>query len=162
MIKSKNLIISEISKSEATYLRNSLGIIEKKNGKLQNSYNLKKQAFKELEDTGIMVADSSFLYKRKIMDGYIYVVNKEYTFRLGYSILWIIGEIYRDRENKFIASLNPNGKYQMYRTVYSDLSENDKDYEWFVALYDKNIPNTSLILNLDFENKTLVLEIGLK
>ena len=50
----------------------------------------------------------------------------------------------------------------MYRTVYSDLSENDKDYEWFVALYDKNIPNTSLILNLDFENKTLVLEIGLK
>ena len=156
-------IMVNVSNSEASYIMNQKGYIVKKEKNVQSSYNICKSCFNILIEKKVLVINDDVESKRKKQDIHTYVLNNDCTLQLGNNILWIIGEEYRDRENKFIASLNPNGKYQMYRTVYSDLSENDKGYEWFVKLFDKNIAKGRLECEIEIDDtqkkKTLKLEI---
>lgn len=90
-----------------------------------------------------------------------YVLSEGYTFELGSKVLKLIGEEYKD-DNKFIISYpqTKTPKPQLNRRVYNKLAQNDKGYGWFVKLYDKNISDNTLLLDLDEENKKLILDIS--
>lgn len=90
-----------------------------------------------------------------------YVLNEEYSLELGPEILALIGEDYKDIDNKFILSFpqTQSGKPQLNKVVYKTLAKADKGYEWFFELYCRNISGNNLILDIDEENKTLIVNI---
>lgn len=147
-----------ISSSESKYYINENKVLKNlKND--QGSYNLPTDFFEHATSKNILIQDPSFDYYRKNKDGNAFVLQKDYTFKLGQGVLWLIGEEYDKIENKFIASINAsNGKFQLYKTVYSKFIS--RGYEWFVKLYDKNLSGNELILDIDEENKILTLDIG--
>ncbi|MDV5105909.1 AAA family ATPase [Clostridium perfringens] len=101
-------------------------------------------------------------YKRKEDDGAPYVLAKSYKFKLGNGVLWLIGDEFAKRNNKFIASLPSNNKFQLYRSVYNSMhnyNANKEEYEWFVKLYDKNLCGSELVLDIDEENKILTIDV---
>lgn len=148
-----------IRKTEAKYCMNPhTGTIEESSGK-QNSYNLNVELFNALLNARVLKQDPSFSYKREGDEGNPYVLTDGYTLKLGPGILWLIGDEYGKRNNKFVVSVNrSNKKAQMYRRVYNNL---DKDeYEWFVKLYDKNLAGTELIFKVD--GNILNLDVNFK
>lgn len=101
--------------------------------------------------------DHDLNYSRKETDGYAYVLNEDYDFKLGSNVLSLIGEGYGKVDNKFIASMNgTNGKFQIYRKVYDEMGWR---YGWFVELYDKNLSGNELLMHIDEINKTFTLDI---
>lgn len=143
-----------ISESEAYYSFKENKIIE--SGGAQSSYNLPKKFFMYVKDK-ILIEDPDFSYVRKETDGDAYILRKDYEFELGSGVLSLIGNRYRNIENKFIASLNgTNGKFQIYRIVYDNLGS---EYGWFVKLYDKNLTGNKLILDIDEKNKIFTIDI---
>lgn len=90
-----------------------------------------------------------------------YVLKEGYTFELGPKVLDLIGEEYKDN-NKFVLSYpqTTDSKPQLNKRVYKKLAQNDKGYEWFVKLYDNNISENTLLLDIDEENKKLILDIS--
>jgi hypothetical protein len=147
-----------ISGSEAKYFINSNENNIKSCGGAQGSYNLPVEFLDYARDHNVLIQDPSIDYARKDKDGNAFVIQEEYTFKLGQGVLWLIGEEYDNNRNKFIASINSsNGKFQIYRTVYNKLSS--QEYGWFVKLYDKNLAGNELILNIDEGNKILKLDI---
>lgn len=160
-----------VSKSEAKYLLNSdTGLIEDGSPKQQNSYNISKEIFNALKDNGVIVENPNFEYSRKSSDGAAYILSEDSKLTLGDGILWLIGEDYKEVENKFIGSINKsNGKFQMYRKVYNAIIQNAKNdddnrakqYEWFIKLYDKNLAGNQVTFEIK-ENDTekeLVLDV---
>ena len=146
-----------ISSVEAKYYLNRDEILKNQNN-VQSSYNLPSEFFKYAKSKNILIEDASINYVRKSVDGNAFVLQSDYIFKLGQGVLWLIGEEYRNIENKFIASKNTsNGKFQLYRKVYS--SFNSEEYDWFVKLYDKNICDNELVLDIDEEKKVLTLDI---
>lgn len=147
-----------VSKSEAKYYIDSNEGEIKISGGAQGSYNLKSEILTELTKHNVLIKDPSFEYDRKDKDGSAYVLANEYSLQLGTGILWLIGNEYSGSDNKFIASINSsNGKFQMYRTVYRKLNQNQ--YGWFVKLYDKNLTGNDLIFRIDAQNKVLHLDV---
>lgn len=151
----------DISASEANYsvdiLKNS--IISGRGG--QSSYNIPNDFFEEATQKCILIQDENFQYSRKEKDGNAYVLSSNYRFELGENILWLIGNEYKNKENKFIASIGyQNKKFQLFRTVYDKL--NKENYGWFVALYDKNLAGNELIIDVNEEEKILKLDIKFK
>ncbi len=148
-----------ISGSEAKYFINSDENNIKVGGGAQGSYNLPIEFLNEAKSHNVLIQDPSIDYARRNKDGDAFVLQSEYSFKLGIGALWLIGEEYSTKNNKFIASINSsNGKFQLYRTVYSKF--NTEEYEWFVKLYDKNLTGNELILDIDTDNKVLTLDIG--
>lgn len=148
-----------ISKSESRYyIEEGENKILKAEKNSQASYNLPKKFFTYAKEKEILVKDSTIEYERSGDDGDAYVVSTQYKFKLGQGALWLIGEDFSKRNNKFIASVNSsNGKFQLYRNVYKNL--NQDEYEWFVQLHDKNLGGNTLVLNIDEENKILTIDI---
>lgn len=125
----------------------------------QASYNLPKEFFLYAKDKGVLV-ETSMDYPRKYDDGNAYILNSNYKFKLGQGVLWLIGEEYKKIENKFILSKSgTNNKIITYRTVYNQMSENDRGYKWFVDLYDKNLAGNKLIFNIDEDRKIFTWDI---
>ena len=142
-----------ISSVESKYYLNRGEILKNQNN-VQSSYNLPSEFFKYAKSKNILIEDASINYVRKSVDGNAFVLQSDYIFKLGQGVLWLIGEEYRNIENKFIASKNTsNGKFQLYRKVYS--SFNSEEYDWFVKLYDKNICDNELVLDIDEKKKVL-------
>lgn len=163
---------NKVSGSEAKHLLNSdTGLIENGSPTQQNSYNVSKEIFNALNNSGVIVEDPSFDYSRKSNDGSAYVLSADAKLTLGSSVLWLIGEEFNGVKNKFIGSVNgSNGKFQLYRKVYNTIiqnankDENDnlaKQYEWFVKLYDKNLAGNELVFEIkDSDNKKeLVIDV---
>lgn len=147
--------------SETKYYIDEKGNI-KIGGGGQSSYNLPSDFFEVAKEKGVIVQDGSIDYKRKKDDGAPYVVSKNYKFKLGEGVIWLIGNEFKKRNNKFIASLPSNNKFQLYRAVYNSMdnyNSNKEEYEWFVKLYDKNICGSELVLDIDEANKTLTIDI---
>ena len=150
--------IKLISTSEAKYFIDENDKTIKVGGGAQASYNLPSGFLEYAKSKNILIEDSNIEYARRKNDGNAFVLHSDYTFKLGHGVLWLIGEEYRNIENKFIASKNTsNGKFQLYRKVYS--SFNSEEYDWFVKLYDKNICDNELVLDIDEEKKVLTLDI---
>ena len=125
----------------------------------QASYNLPKEFFLDAKDKGVLV-ETSMDYPRKYDDGNAYILNSNYEFKLGQGVLWLIGEEYKKIENKFILSKSgTNNKIITYRTVYNQMSKNDRGYKWFVDLYDKNLAGNKLIFNIDEDRKIFTWDI---
>ncbi len=125
----------------------------------QASYNLPKEFFLDAKDKGVLV-ETSMDYPRKYDDGNAYILNSNYKFKLGQGVLWLIGEEYKNIENKFILSKSgTNNKIITYRTVYNQMSKNDRGYKWFVDLYDKNLAGNKLIFNIDEDRKIFTWDI---
>lgn len=147
-----------VTRSEAKYLINSNKKDIELGGGGQASYNLPIDFFNEAIEYDVLQKDSNINHDRKSKDGDAYVLGKDYKLELGKGILWLIGEEYKDRNNKFIASINSsNHKFQIYRTVYNKLDE--ESYSWFVKLYDKNLVGNEFVLNIDGDNKILRIDI---
>lgn len=151
----------KISTSEAKYYIN----YDNKNsiasgGGGQSSYNLPSEFLEYTLEHNILKQDPNLDYSRKNDDGDAYVLNDEYSFKLGNGILWLIGNNYDKIDNKFIASIGyQNHKFQLFRKVYKDLSKKQKEYNWFVDLYDKNIQGNELVLNIDEDKKIFKIDI---
>ncbi|GAA0089495.1 AAA family ATPase [Clostridium perfringens] len=147
--------------SETKYYIDEKGNI-KNGGGAQSSYNLPKDFFDVAKEKGVIVQDKDMRYKRKEDDGAPYVLAKSYKFKLGNGVLWLIGDEFAKRNNKFIASLPSNNKFQLYRSVYNSMhnyNANKEEYEWFVKLYDKNLCGSELVLDIDEENKILTIDV---
>lgn len=145
-----------ISESEALFSLKD-GEIIKSTHNTQNSYNLPRNFFKYVTENNILNKDPYIKYKRKHIDDDAYILQKDYEFKLGSTVLLLIGDEYDNSENEFIASLNgTNNKFQIYRTVYGDLGW---QYSWFVELYDKNLSGNKLILDIDEINKVFTIDI---
>lgn len=145
-----------ISESEALFSLKE-GEIIKSTHSTQNSYNLPRNFFIHMTKNKILKKDPDMDYKRRHIDREAYILQNDYEFKLGPTVLSLIGDEYNNSENKFIASLNgTNNKFQIYRTVYSNLG---REYEWFVKLYDKNLSGNKLILDIDEINKVFTLDI---
>ena len=145
-----------ISESEALFSLKE-GEIIKSTHTTQNSYNLPRNFFKYATKNNILNKDPNMKYKRKPVDSDAYILQKDYEFKLGSTVLSLIGEEYNNSKNEFIASLNgTNNKFQIYRTVYDNLGW---EYDWFVELYDKNLSGNKLILDIDEINKIFTLDI---
>lgn len=144
-----------ISESEAYFSLEEGKLV--KSGGGQSSYNLPRYFFKYATDRNILIEDPNINYPRKDIDGNAYVLSEDYEFRLGKSVLSLIGEDYRNVDNKFIASMNgTNNKFQIYRKVYGEMGWR---YGWFVELYDRNLSGNTLILDLDEKNKVFTIDI---
>lgn len=159
-----------VSKSESKYLLNSVtGLIEKREGNVQSSYNIDVEIFKVLRDRKIIVQDSSFEHARKSQDGDAYVLNRNIKITLGEGVLWLVGDEFKNVELKFVGSVNgANGKFQMYRKVYDKIVRDAKQigdnilakqYEWFVHLFDKNLAGNELLFIIDSNNNTLKIDV---
>jgi hypothetical protein len=147
-----------ISGSEARYFINADENNIKSGGGTQGSYNLPVDFLDTAKENNVLVQDPSVDYARKGKDGDAYVLDKEYTFKLGQGVLWLIGEEYDNKQNEFIASINAsNSKFQLYRAVYIKLDQ--EKYGWFVKLYDKNLAGNELVLDIDDDDKVLTLDI---
>lgn len=147
-----------ISGSEAKYFISENNSSIKVGGGAQSSYNLPVDFLEDAKGKNIIIQDSNIDYDRKSKDGDAYVLQKDYTFKLGQGVLWLIGEEYNNIENKFIASINAsNGKFQLYKKVYDKLDS--PEYKWFVDLYNKNLSGNKLVLDIDEDNKILTLDI---
>ena len=147
-----------ISGSEAKYYINKNENKVELGGGAQGSYNLPTEFLEAAKVSDVLIQDPSIQYSRKIKDGNAFVLQEEYTLKLGQGVLWLIGEEYNNNKNKFIASINSsNGKFQLYRSVYKMLEP--EEYGWFVKLYDKNLTGNELVLDIDKENKILKLDI---
>ena len=90
-----------------------------------------------------------------------YVLNENYTFELGSGVLALIGDEYKNIGNKFIVSYpqTQSGKPQLNKVVYKTLARKDKGYEWFFKLYISNISGNKLLLDIDEENRKLIVDI---
>ena len=149
------LYYKTISESEAYYSFKEGNLI--KSGGGQSSYNLPKNFFKYSTEKQILIEEPTISYSRKNIDGNAYVLNEDYSFRLGSGILSLIGKSYDNVDNQFIASMNgTNNKFQIYRKVYDHLGWR---YGWFVELYDKNLSGNNLILDIDEQNKIFMIDI---
>lgn len=149
------LYYKTISESEAYYSFKDGEIIRSGGG--QSSYNLPRTFFKYATEKNILIKDSNLSYPRKYIDGDAYILNKSYEFKLGDSVLSLIGENYKNVDNQFIASMNgTNNKFQIYRKVYNELGWR---HGWFVELYDKNLSGNKLILDIDETNKIFTIDI---
>lgn len=145
-----------ISESEAQFSLKENEII-KSTHNTQSSYNLPRNFFKYVTKNNILIRDPHIKYERKHVDGDAYILQKDYEFKLGSTVLSLIGDEYDNSENIFIASLNgTNNKFQIYRKVYNNLGWK---YNWFVELYDKNLSGNKLILEIDEKNKVFLLDI---
>lgn len=151
----------EISMSEAKYFINSNDNKINLGGGKQGSYNLPIEFFEDAKKYEVLIEDSDIDYCRKKTDGNAFIINDQYSFKLGNGVLWLIGDEYEKKDNKFIASRNgTNNKFQLYRTVYNGL--NKEYYGWFVKLYDKNLAGNELILEIDIDKKVFTLDIGFR
>lgn len=152
--------IKEISTSEAKFLIEDTGKAIRSGG-AQGSYNLPSDFLNEATNKNILIKDPNMNYCRKEIDKDAFVLNKEYAFKLGPGVIWLIGDKFNNLNNKFIGSINSsNGKFQLYRTVYNKLGSDE--YEWFVDLYDKNLAKNHLVLNIDEENKIFTIDVRFK
>ena len=145
----------DIKHSDAKYM-----IIEdklvKSNGGGQWSYNIPVDFFDDLKEKEILIKQSTDSSRQKI-DGDGYVIDEKYTFQLGSGTLWIIGEEFKKKNNKFIIFRSgTNNKCILYKTVYKELGE---DYEWFVKLYDNNLKGNDIILEVDEKEKTVTFDV---
>lgn len=152
--------VKEISVSEAQYFikqnENTIGL----GGGGQKSYNLPVEFLNKAMDKGVLIEDPNMDYYRKDKDGNAVVLNNEYVLKLGSGVIWLIGDEFDNEKNKFIGSVASNEKFQLYRTVYNKLKL--PEYQWFVALYDKNLAKNELVLDIDEENKRLTIDIRFK
>lgn len=139
----------------------------------QSSINISKN-FYEYAKAHEIIIESDMYHARKDVDGNAYILN-DYDLKLGDGIILLIGEKYRNFENKFLASMNPNGKFQIYNEVYS-LKDNPEKYEnyekykdlnldkeegygWFVELIPRTILGSKLIICVSNENKEVTLDL---
>lgn len=159
-----------VSNSEAKYLLNSTtGLLKKREGNVQSSYNIDVDIFKALCKHRMIVQDSSFEHARKSQDGDAYVLNSNIKITLGEGALWLVGDEFKKVELKFVGSVNgANGKFQLYRKVYDKIVRDAKQsgnntlamqYEWFVNLFDKNIAGNELVFTIDVDNNTLNIDV---
>lgn len=142
-----------ISSSESYYEMDN-GIICKKGGGAQAAYNLPIDFFEYAIFKEILVMNKTIIDLKYNDDG-PYSLNDEYKFELGEGIKWIINN--NSSNIKFVVyKSSTNQKILLYKTVYKQLG---KEYEWFVSLYDRNLYNNELIIELDEEKKVLKLDV---
>ena len=92
-----------VSNSEAKYLLNSTtGLLKKREGNVQSSYNIDVDIFKALCKHRMIVQDSSFEHARKSQDGDAYVLNSNIKITLGEGALWLVGDEFKKVELKFV------------------------------------------------------------
>lgn len=149
----------KVTKSEAEYKIT----VEKVWAKSQSSYNVPDDGdgdfwkFATSEDNKILKLDDNLskeiCQKRNVEEGKeeVYSLSSEYSFELGRNIIWLIGDEYKNKENKFIASrrLHKSGKWgkpQMFNGTYKHMGE---EYEWFKELYEKNFLGSKLNFEID-------------
>lgn len=151
--------VKRMSESESKYKINN-GYIKIREQNLQSSYNLSKKFCDYVKEKNILVENPDLDYSRKDKDGNAYVLNGEYQLELGPGILWLIGKEYSNKNNKFIASHNANGKMQVYNAVYKNMSKMGYDgYEWFPTLYEKSIAGNVLVIDVDEDQKKFTVDI---
>lgn len=155
-IYDKEVSISE-SKYKLDYNNESYIKILKSNTKQQSTYNIPRKFFDEAISKDVLVETKSLNYPRK--DDTVYTINDDYEFKLGPNVLWLIGDDYDKKENKFVISRMNERKPQIYRGAYSKLSKNSEGYDWFIKLYDKNIGNNNLLIILNESDKTVIFDI---
>ncbi len=127
----------------------------------QSSYNLPADFIDYVLELGAIVKDANLEYNRKVSDGNAYVIHKDWEFKLADGILWLLGDDFKSRNNQFIASTAKNGKTQFFRGVYNELANNNKEYEWFVRLYDRNIVGSTMIFEINNDLKLITLDVKL-
>ena len=150
-----------ISASEAKYKIEKDTITS--SGGAQASYNLEQKFVDYVIKENILIENPDLNFYRTKNDIQVlvhqYVLNEEnYKFKLGSGILWLIGDEYKDINNKFILSWASENqiKPQLYKKVYKEMGF---EYEWFLDLYAKNLAGNQLIFDIDEENKILTLDI---
>ena len=125
----------------------------------QHSYNIPTKFLRDAKNEEILIENTEILEGDSRPDDVKYVLN-DYEFKLGSQLLWLIGEDPRTSvQHKFLAPNPQKSKPQIHRSLYDNLSQHDKGYEWFVKLYDKNLPGNVLTFELDKEKKILTLDI---
>ena len=130
-----------ISASEAKYKIEKDTITS--SGGAQASYNLEQKFVDYVIKENILIENPDLNFYRTKNDIQVlvhqYVLNEEnYKFKLGSGILWLIGDEYKDINNKFILSWASENqiKPQLYKKVYKEMGF---EYEWFLDLYAKNL-----------------------
>lgn len=150
-----------IKGSQADYIIDD--IILKKSGGGQSSNYVGTEFFKDALEKNVIVQDTVDGYPTTNARGSDeqYILNDNYTFKLGKGIIALIGEEYKYFDNKFIVSLpqTKNGKPQLNKVVYKTLAKKDEGYEWFFKLYCNNISGNELILDIDEKEKKLTVDI---
>lgn len=124
--------------------------VVKKDITQQNSYNL------SLFVEGKM---SSFGAIRSLNDGSgKYVIADDYKIELSDSIIKIIGENYRNKNNRLVLvhTEDKDGatpKFQIRRT-----DNKNEENEWFLKLYDRNIEGATFTIEIDERNKIIFID----
>ncbi|MGU8437171.1 McrB family protein [Clostridium perfringens] len=149
----------KLGKSESSYYIDfSTGDSKKISSNSQGSYNLSNDFFNFAKRNNVLIEDEDMEYNRKGIDGNAFVLNSDYKLKLGLGVLVLIGTKYWHSNNKFIASVAPsNGKLQINKSVCSGL--NDYEYGWFVDLYNNNLKDNQLVLDVDLINKVLKIDV---
>ena len=149
----------DINESQAYYTVEN--VILRKSGGAQASNYVGTGFFKAAIEKGVIFQTTIEGYPPKRDFDEQYALNENYSFELGSGILDLIGNDYKDRNNKFVVSFpqTKSGKPQLNKVVYKTLAKNDRSYEWFVELYSNNITGNKLVFDIDEENKKLVVDV---
>ena len=162
-----------LTETQAEYLIDFDTLIQQKR-KTQRSYNAPQDFFYYAKNFGIINRTPEEDNTRKSKNGDIkvkqYFLSEDYSFKLGLGVLWIIGEKdvddkYASEKYKFFVSTGINMqthkkiKPQIYKTEYSNKSQQEDGYKWFVELYDKNLAGNDIIFSIDHENKVFTFDV---
>lgn len=136
--------------------------IVQKNNTQQSSYNLQLSLYDYLRKNNVI----KLLDEGANLDEYpIYTLVEEFSLILGSGIKILIEPIYRNLKNKILFTFtsnkdNENKKIQLKRVTHEKIGE--KEYQWFVNLYDNNFENSELITSIDLDNKIFFVDSILK
>ena len=175
-MKNKPPFYKYFSTSESNYEFSSTGKISKKDSNPQSSCNVPKKFYNyAFKDNNILKIKGTheFCSNTKWTEEEVYELNEGYELEFGQNMLWLIGNEYGNKENKFFFSrrktlttceenyngtiLNENEKNEkafrkpeIYKTLYDEDS-------WFIKFMEKNLPETRLIF--DIKDNRLILDI---
>lgn len=160
-IMSKRYLEKEIGNAQAYF---SWDVEKIASGGTQGSYYIDKDEFNELLEDGILVQSEIDYYPtdHDRENDEIYVLNG-CDFKLGQGILEIIGDEYKDG-NKFLIAhtTHENPKNQLQKTTFEELSKYSSGYEWFVELYNKNISETKLLIDVYEEGDKKIFKLDIE
>ena len=177
----KNFFKKDVEKSEI-YRKIENGEVKKKDHTTTSHFNFRRtDGFKEFLEVNNLVEEDEELQEKIYNFGDNYrnnkykILNKDFKFVLSDSVLWIIGDVFNDYDNKFILSFNnSNRKILLNRNVYNKLYEqhiydktiNKEDclkYKWFIELYDRNMYYDRIYLKVEKneQEKKLIFDVRL-
>lgn len=138
--------------------------VEKKTGGAQASYNIPNEMFAKLIDENILVdKDMGDLFEGRNKEiPKSYFLSDNYDLELSNNVLGIISSDKSKKSYGFFVIYENGNKPQMRKTLYKSMDENgkdDKNYTWFIDLYENNSENNKMIYKIDTTTKKLFIDI---